>query len=274
MVEFEHKLALHTWTLDTTPLVDALSAVRQGGWDAVELRHVDFKRCLEQGLTNAAVLDLVRASRLKVATIGTEYGLIFAEGTERARLFEALEQTCANAVALDCDMIMIAPGPNDGSLEAAAANFRLGGEVARKFGVRLALEFSVGHRTLNRLSVAQDILAAANHACCGLLLDIYHLERTGDGARGFHAVPPQQIFAVQYSDVPAGATSAERRPIDRLPPGQGIVRWSEVFSLLSEKGYAGYLSYEAPNPIHWERPPLDVAREGAAATRSLLRSLS
>lgn len=273
MLEFEHKLALHTWTLDTTPLADALGATRRSGWDAIELRHVDFMRCHEQGLDNDAVLDLVRASGLTVATLGTEYGLIFAEGPERARLLDALEQTCANAVALDCDMIMIAPGPNDGSLETAAANFRLGGEVARRFGVRLALEFSVGHRTLNRLSVARDILAIANHACCGLLLDMYHLERTGDGGRGFGAVPPQQIFAVQYSDVPASAASAERRPIDRLAPGLGTVRWSDVFSLLSEKGYAGYLSYEAPNPAHWERPPLDVAREGVEATRSLLRRL-
>jgi len=271
MIEFEHKLALHTWTLDTTPLGEALDAIRTAGWDGVELRHADFKRCYEQGLSNDGVLDLVRRSGLAVATIGTEYGLIFADGSERMRLLDALEQTCVNAVALNCDMVMIAPGPNDGDLQTAAANFRAGGEVARKHGVRLALEFSVGHRLLNRLRVAQDILAAANHACCGLLLDLYHLERTGDGGRAFESVPPQQIFAVQYSDVPSGAGSGDRRPIDRLPPGQGTVRWRDVLALLSEKGYPGYLSYEAPNPAQWSRPAIEVAREGVEATRTILR---
>ena len=49
------------------------------------------------------------------------------------------------------------------------------------------------------------------------------------------------------------------------------MRWREVFRLLAEKDYAGYLSYEAPNPLHWARPPEAVAREALEATRTLLR---
>jgi sugar phosphate isomerase/epimerase len=176
VVEFEHKLALHTWTLDTTPLAEALAVIRTAGWDAIELRRIDFTRCFDAGMTNAQVLDLVRASGLKVAVIGTEYGLIFAQGDERARLLDALDQTCANAVALGCDMVMIAPGQNEGTLETAAANFRAGGEIAM-----------------------------------------------------------------------------------------------QAWRSLAEKGYPGYLSYEAPNPAQWSRPALEVAREGVEATRALLR---
>ena len=32
-------LALHTWTLDTTPLADVLTTVKFAGWDAIELRR-------------------------------------------------------------------------------------------------------------------------------------------------------------------------------------------------------------------------------------------
>jgi 4-hydroxyphenylpyruvate dioxygenase len=198
--------------------------------------------------------------------------LIFAQGAERDRLLGSLELTCANAVALDCDMVMIAPGQNDGSLELAAANFRAGGEVAKRHGVRLALEFNSAHKVLNRLRIARDLIAAANHLHCGLLLDAYHMERCGDGGRAFADVPPEQIFAFQYSDVPSGLQSSERRPIDRLPPGKGTVRWHEVLRLLAEKGYAGYLSYEAPNPAQWARPPQEVAREALDATRAVLQS--
>jgi 2-keto-myo-inositol isomerase len=267
---FEQRLALHTWSLDTTPLSEALAAVKAAGWSAAELRWVDFTRLKDQGRSNAQVLDLVRASGVKVGVLGTEYGLIFATGSERDRLLASLELTCANAVALGCETVMIAPGQNEGSLELAAANFRAGGEVAKRHGVRLALEFNSAHRVLNKLNIARDVIAAANHPHCGLLLDAYHLERSGDGGRGFADVPPEQIFTFQYSDVPAGAPSAERRPTDRLPPGRGIVRWREVFELLAEKGYAGYLSYEAPNPAQWARPPLEVAQEALDATRALL----
>ncbi len=39
-----------------------------------------------------------------------------------------------------------------------------------------------------------------------------------------------------------------KRPTDRLLPGKGVVGWLDVIKLLKEKGFMGYLSYEAPNP--------------------------
>jgi 2-keto-myo-inositol isomerase len=56
-------------------------------------------------------------------------------------------------------------------------------------------------------------------------------------------------------------------PVDRLPPGMGVVRWTDLFRLLAAKNYGGYISYEAPNPAHWARRAADVASEGAQATR-------
>ena len=267
---FEGRLALHTWSLDTTPLAQALAACKQAGWNGVELRRIDFVRCHEAGLDNAQVLELVRSSGLEVACVGTEYGLLFAEGAERDRLLEVLDLTCRNARALGCELVMIAPGQNSGTLETAVANFRAAGEVVKRHSVRLALEFNSQHPVINRLAVGRDLVAATAHPSCGLLLDAYHMERCGDGGRSFVQMAPREIFAFQYSDVPAGAPAAERRPVDRLPPGQGCVRWREVFGLLAEKGYAGYLSYEAPNPLQWARPPVEVAREALAATRAVL----
>ena len=271
MPKMQNRLALHTWTVDTTPLADTLRAAREGGFNAVELRRVDFTRCFEQGMTNDEVLGLVKASGVKVACVGTEYGVIFAKGDERDRLLQVLDQTCRNAVALGCDLVMIAPGQNPpGTLAEAAANYRAAGDVAKPHGIRLALEFNSQHKVINGLKAARELFALTKHPHCGILLDAYHMERCGDGGRSFEAMPLAEIFAFQYSDVPAGPPAAANRPTDRLAPGKGIVRWREVFALLKEKGYPGYLSYEAPNPEHWSRPAVDVAREGAEATRRLL----
>jgi 2-keto-myo-inositol isomerase len=271
MSKMQDRLALHTWTLDTTPLADALRAAKSGGWDAVELRRIDFTRCFERGMANAQVLDLVRKSGLRVACIGTEYGLIFAQGAERERLLKVLDETCANAAALGCDLVMTAPGQNPpGTLQEAAVNFRAGGEIAKRHGVRFALEFNSQHPVITNLAAGREVVELANHPNCGLLLDAYHLERSGGGGRGFESCPPERIFAFQFSDVPGGPPPAVKRPTDRLPPGKGIVRWREVFQLLKEKNYRGYLCYEAPNPDYWCRQPEEVAREAAEATRKLL----
>jgi len=274
MKKMQDRLALHTWTVDTTPLAAALAAARDGGFNAVELRRVDFTRCLDQGMTNEQVLGLVKASGLGVACVGTEYGVIFAKGAERDRLLEVLDLTCRNAVALGCDLVMIAPGQNPpGTLADAADNYRLCGDVAKAHGVRLALEFNSQHKVINGLKPARELFALTKHPNCGILLDAYHMERCGDGGPSFKDMPLSEIFAFQYSDVPAGKPADANRPTDRLAPGQGVVRWKEVFSLLKEKGYPGYLSYEAPNPAHWSKPAVDVAREGAAATRALLAEI-
>ena len=274
MINMRDRLALHTWTLDTTPLADALGAAKQTGWNAVELRRIDFMRCFEKGMTNDQVLDMVRASGLKVACVGTEYGLIFAKGAERERLLKVLDETCANAVALGCDLVMTAPGQNPpGTLAEAAANFRSGGEIAKKHGVRFALEFNSAHSVIKNLHTGGEVVELAKHPHCGLLLDAYHMERSGSGGRGFENYPAKNIFAFQFSDVPNAPPSTANRPTDRLPPGKGKVRWKDVFLLLKEKGYAGYLAYEAPNPDYWSRPAEEVAREAVQATRKLLEGV-
>lgn len=69
-------LALHTWTLDTTPLAEALAVIKQAGWDAVELRRLDWERAAEAGQSAEQVLSLVRASGLAVACVGVELGWV------------------------------------------------------------------------------------------------------------------------------------------------------------------------------------------------------
>jgi 2-keto-myo-inositol isomerase len=271
MTEQFGRLALHMWTIDTTPLATALDAARAGGFDAVELRRTDFKRCFDTGMSNAQVLTLIRNSGIPVGVLGVEYGWLFASGDESKRLFKVFRESCENAVALGCTMLMSAPGPVAGPIPDAIKYLRQAGDIADEYGLRLAIEFNSQHPLLNSLAVLRELLDGAQKKNCGYLIDTYHFARSGAGGRGFEAVPAEQIFCFQYSDLSANPVTGVARPTDRLPPGKGVVRWREVLGLLAEKGYTGYLSYEAPNPEQWARSPYDVAREGVELTRGLLR---
>jgi 2-keto-myo-inositol isomerase len=262
-------LALHTWTVDTTPLDEALAAAKTGGFDAVELRRVDFDRCAAGGLDDKAVLDLVRAAGLPVSAMGVEYGWIFSTGAERVRLLGVFRQCCENAVALGCDMMMSAIGPGTATTDEAVANIRGAGEIAGSFGLKLTLEYQFQHPVVRSLDILRDLIARAGSRNVGLLLDAYHLQRGGRPGRGFEDVPGEEIFYVQFSDVP-DAPPPTLPPVDRLPPGKGVVHWTDLFRLLAEKEYRGWLSYEAPNPVHWQRPAAETAHEGAGAARRAL----
>jgi 2-keto-myo-inositol isomerase len=272
MTEQFGRLALHMWTIDTTPLATALDAARAGGFDAVELRRTDFKRCFDAGMSNAQVLTLIRNSGIPVGVLGVEYGWLFASGDESKRLFKVFRESCENAVALGCPMLMSAPGPVAGPIADAIKYLRQAGDIAGEYGLRLAIEFNSQHPVLNKLAVLRELLDGANNRNCGYLIDTYHFARSGAGGRGFESVPAEQIFCFQYSDLSPNPVTGVARPTDRLPPGKGVVRWREVLGLLAEKGYTGYLSYEAPNPEQWARSPYDVAREGVELARELLRA--
>ena len=265
------RLALHLWTIDTTPLATALDSAKQAGYDAVELRRIDFKRCFENGMSSAQVLDLVRASGIPVGVLGVEYGWLFATGDESKRLFKVFRESCENAVALGCPILMSAPGQVKGPISEAIRYLREAGEIAAEYGLKLAIEFNSQHDVLNSLSVLRELITGADRPNCGYLIDAYHFARSGAGGRGFESIPAEQIFCFQYSDLSATPVTGVKRPTDRLAPGKGVVQWREVLGLLAEKNYTGYLSYEAPNPDLWARSPYEVAREGVALTQKLLR---
>lgn len=262
-------LALHTWTLDTTPLAEVLRVARRTGWDAIELRRIDFARATEKGQPAAEVLDLVRKSLLAVACVGVEFGWMFAEGAERKRLLQAFAESCRWAAELQCNMVMSPVDPGRGDVHRAVASIREVGDIAAEDGVRLALEFNSQAEQFNTLDRVREVLTRAGHSHCGLLVDSYHLQRSGGHPRALQDLASGEIVYVQYSDVP-GDGLKPGMITDRLPPGKGTVPFAEFFQALEEKGYRGHLSYEAPNPLSWARDPEEVAREALLLTRTLL----
>jgi sugar phosphate isomerase/epimerase len=265
------RFALHTWTLDSTPLARVLEIARAGGWDAVELRYLDFARAIERGERPDDILDLVRASGMSVSAVGARLGWMYAEGEERQALVGIFRQVCRWAVALGARVVQSPVDFGEGDIRAAAARLREMGDLAGEQGLRLAIEPYVIARQFNSLARGRELLALADHPACGLDVDAYHLHRTGDGVHRVADLRLEEIVYVQFSDVPVDAAPAkEPRDLqDRLPPGQGVIPFVDFFRLLGEKGYAGYASYEAPNPAAWGRDPEAVAREALAAARQV-----
>ncbi|MDF1609056.1 sugar phosphate isomerase/epimerase [Hoeflea sp. YIM 152468] len=266
------KTALHTWTIHTTPLDICLDATAKAGFDAIEIRRSDIVDCYDRGMNKDEVIAMMQNSGVLIGVLGTEYGWFFTPPEEQKRLFGVLHETCEIAKAVGCDMIMSAPGQVTGTVEDAIAATRIAGAIVAEYGLKLALEFNSQHPVVNRTAVLRQIIEGAGHANCGMLLDAYHLHRSEGVSVGLDGVSREELFAFQYSDAPQHPTPGVRRPIDRLVPGTGVIDWCTLFDRLSEIGYDGYLSYEAPNPTLWERSPYDVCAEAVEITRALLLS--
>jgi 4-hydroxyphenylpyruvate dioxygenase len=263
------RLALHTGSIGATPLALALRVARETGWDAIELRHVDFARAVESGTSIEEALAQVRASGLPVSAIGVERGWIFAEGETRHRLLASIAEVCRWASAVDAPIVMSPVDAEPGDPDRAAANLREVGDLLAAHGKTMALELNVNVPRFRTLQQVRDLLARAAHPHVGLLVDTYHIERGGGGLETYERLAPGEIAYVQFSDVPAGPMDPPGDTFERLPPGQGVVPFAEILPIVAAKGYRGYLSYEALNHAALERDPFEVAAEALAASRAL-----
>ncbi len=262
------KLALHTWTLDSTPLAQALTVTRSTGWDAIELRRLDFARAAQAGQSADEVIALVQRSGLPVACVGVELGWMWAEGDERRRLLAAFAESSRWARTLRCSVVMSPVDKGIGDAARAVDSIREVGDIAAAQGVRLAVEFNSQAAQFNTLARVADLVARAAHRHVGLLVDTYHLLRSGGDAVTVAGLAREDIVYVQFSDVPARTEPGAF--LDRLPPGWGVVPFKEIFAALRATGYDYYFSYEAPNPAAWSRPADVVAREALEATLRVL----
>ena len=263
----DYRFALHTGSLDTTPLADTLRIARETGWDAIELRLVDFQRAREAGQSPEQVIELVRGGGLPVAAVGVERGWMFATGDERARLLRSFAEVCGWARALGTDTVMSPSDATSGPLDQAADSLRAVGDLAAEHGVRVAVELNVAVEQFNTLDRVREAIDRADHPGVGLLLDTYHIWRTSPGLEIWQDVAPEEIAYCQYSDVPAGDLDP-KQTFNRLPPGAGVVPFRPIFEIVATKGYAGYWSYEALNRAAFERDPSAVAREALDATKA------
>src|SRR5439155_514685 len=139
------------------------AAARAAGWDAVELRRLDWNRAREAGRAATWVEDAVRASRLPVACVGVEFGWMWADGAERTRLLGVFDEQCARAKALGAETVMSPVDKGRGDVARAAASVREVSDIAARHGVRLAVEFNSQCEQLNTLERLREVLAKAAH---------------------------------------------------------------------------------------------------------------
>ena len=105
------------------------------------------------------------------------------------------------------------------------------GAICRRAGARglgIVLEF-IPDTGITNLATAQAIASECGEANCSILLDSWHLARTGGSAADIRALPPRSIGAIQLSDRNPPAPGEPYVPMTgRLLPGEGSLPLHDI----------------------------------------------
>jgi sugar phosphate isomerase/epimerase len=261
------RLGLNLATIMTTPLPAALDAAGRAGFTLVELRSPAVAAYLQRA-TPARLASRMAEAGLAPLSLNAVEGFDLPGG----RAEEDLRRQADWAAALGCPHVVVVPsrspdghGP-DRLRRAADALARLH-DIARGFGVRLAVEFlGFADSTVGTLEEAARVAEVSDQA--DLVLDTFHLGLRHGTVRGAAAVG--RLGIVHLADLRAGVAPARAADADRCLPGQGSLGIAATLAELAAAGYDGPASVELFAPDLWGQDPVLVAARARAAALAVL----
>jgi 4-hydroxyphenylpyruvate dioxygenase len=247
-----------------------LVAAHEAGFDGVEIFEPDLvaspqspeairARAEQLGLS----LDLYQPFR-DFEGVGPE---LLEQNIRRAAAKFALMNRLGIETMLLCSNVATA---RSGDEQLAAAQLRQLGDVAERFGVRVAYEALAWGRFVDSYEAAARIVRLADHARIGLCLDSFHILSKGHNPEAIETIPADKIFFVQMADAPLlsmDVLSWSRH--HRLFPGEGGFDLGTFMAHLVRTGYDGHVSLEIFNDTFRRADPLATAVDARRSLRWL-----
>lgn len=248
-------------------LAEKLRAAADAGFDGVEIFEQDLTvsphspeqirdRAAELGLT----LDLFQPFR---DFEGVPEDAFAANLRRLEAKFQLMGRLGIDTILL-CSNVGTATIDDDGLF---AAQLRSAGELAERYGVRIAYEALAWGRYVNDFEHAQRIVDLADHPSVGTCLDTFHILSRGWDTAAVADIAAEKIFFVQLADAPKlsmDILSWSRH--HRVFPGEGDFDLVRFMTFLAQAGYDGPVSLEIFNDSFRKA---EVGRTAVDGLRSL-----
>ena len=264
------RFCLNAATIKTTPLEQQIELAREAGFHQIGLWLKDVEAAMAQGKSLADIKATLDAAGLRVAEFCFLGGWMDAD---EVKLKETLAQThrlCEITRALGCEILVTVPSIAPGWLKGAPQRFRQVCQVAKEYGVRVALEFPGIAAEIHDLASARELVSAAGCANGGLIIDTFHFFLGGSKLEDFARLSPGEIFLVHVSDAMNIPMEKLRIPHDnRTFPGDGTIDYAPIIQQLKRLRYDGAISLEIWNSELHKSDPRAAVLRGAESLRRL-----
>jgi sugar phosphate isomerase/epimerase len=253
-------------------IVAVVNAAAKAGFHAIEPWITEIDAYTTAG---GALKDL--GKRIADAGVTVEGAIAFNsflddDDARRAGSMEKLKVDMDKVAQIGGKRIAAPPGSSRAaavSLDNAAKYYREALEMGETMGVQPLLELWGTHPVLGPLSHGIYVTVAAGRADASLLLDVFHLYKSGTPFAALKQINGASLHVMHLNDYPQAADSSTLNDGNRIYPGDGVAPLRQILRDLRDNGFRGYLSLELFNKEYWARSAddnLETAMEKIRAT--------
>jgi 2-keto-myo-inositol isomerase len=256
-------------TIMTTRTDRHIEVARAAGFDGVEVRA---ERLLDPPDEVRAAAAIVKPGEVWSLN-GIQLQLAPDGRLDRERLDEELPPRLEICRSVGASYLLVVPPRAPGAERAASVAAVRDGlarirDAAAPVEVGTAFEFlGFGDCPIDTPALAAEVMSAVPGV--ELVLDSCHWHASG--AASLDGFPVDRLAMVHLNDAPA-KPPREIEDADRVLPGAGVIRLTDLVADLGRRGYRGPWSLETFNPAYWANDPDEIATRGLRLLRDLVGS--
>ena len=255
-------------------IVAVVNAASKAGFHAIEPWIMEIDRYTAGGGTLADLGKRIADAGLTVEDAIAFNSFLDDDDTKRGASMEKLKLDMDKVAQIGGKRIAAPPGNNRApvSLDNAAKYYREALEMGEKMGVQPLLELWGTHPVLGPLSHGIYVSVAAGRADASLLLDVFHLYKSGTPFTALKQINGAALHVMHLNDYPQAADPATLNDSNRIYPGDGVAPLPQILRDLRDSGFRGYLSLELFNREYWTHSADDNLKTAMEKIRGTVRS--
>ena len=252
-----------------------VAAASKAGFHALEPWITELDRYTTGGGTLKDLGKRIADAGLTVENAIAFNAFLDDDETRRAASMEKLKVDMDKVAQIGGKRIAVPPGNNRAaavSLDNAARYYRDALEMGEKMGVQPLLELWGTHPVLGPLSHGIYVTVAAGRADASLLLDVFHLYKSGTPFTALKQINGASLHVMHLNDYPQAADSSTLNDGNRIYPGDGVAPLRQIFRDLRDSGFRGYFSLELFNKEYWAKSADENLKTAMDKIRATVRA--
>jgi 2-keto-myo-inositol isomerase len=247
-----------------------VAVTAKAGYNAIEPWLRDIDAYVAKGGSLKDLGKTIIDSGLAVEDVIAFNAWLDDDDTRRAATMEQLKRDMDKVAQIGGKRIATPPGNNGNgvSLDHAAEYYAAALELGKQMGVQPLLELWGQSPVLGPLSHGAYAAIGTGHADASMLLDIFHLYKSGTSFASLAQVNGASLHVIHVNDYPAADDPSKLTDANRVYPGDGIAPFGQILRDLRDTGFRGVLSLELFNKDYWKMSAEENARTGLQKIRA------